>query len=581
MIGLASMPRSIASRVRRGRRSTAMRRRSAGSRSRRLTAQGIPRRGARRSAWRRGRNGGCNERRGRLLVAAFGDAGHAFPAIALARALRRADTRCWSRRGSAGGRRSRREGLGFTAAEEYKIFPPPAPGSADGRRPPMRRVALLPLMEEIRPDVVVSDILTLAPALAAEKAGVPRATLIPHVYPVHEPGMPFFAFGAQPPRTPLGRRGLAGVAAGADERAATGPAGAERDAGGRRAGAGGAVPRRDQRRAGAGGDVPAARVPAALAGAVHVTGPMEFELPVSGRSSCRRATSRWCWWRRARRRIPELRLVRAALEALAEEPVRVVATTNRPRPGALIEAPANAVVVDWLSYSQVMPQAALVVCHGGHGTVARALGAGRAGAVLPGGRGHGGERGAGGVGGRRADRCRGGCWRAASVRWAARRDPRPTRASEARASEIAAWASQQRRRRRGARSWSSSSSARPNRQADHAAWPSSGGGTRTRNPSVNSRMLCQLSYPGPRQPFEPLGRPASSMHCKRDESDIGPHTGLNLTFVGLSPSPSPPSARSARRARRGGAGGPPAGPLPPSAPPRSGPRSASARAAGS
>ena len=25
---------------------------------------------------------------------------------------------------------------------------------------------------------------------------------------------------------------------------------------------------------------------------------------------------------------------------------------------------------------------------------------------------------------------------------------------------------------------------------------SSGGGTRTRNPPVNSRMLCQLSYPG-------------------------------------------------------------------------------------
>jgi len=34
------------------------------------------------------------------------------------------------------------------------------------------------------------------------------------------------------------------------------------------------------------------------------------------------------------------------------------------------------VVVDWLSYSQVMPRASLVVCHGGHGTVARALAAG-------------------------------------------------------------------------------------------------------------------------------------------------------------------------------------------------------------
>ena len=49
-------------------------------------------------------------------------------------------------------------------------------------------------------------------------------------------------------------------------------------------------------------------------------------------------------------------LVRTALEALAEEPVRVVATTNRVKPQAPIEVPANAVLVDWLSYSQLMPQ---------------------------------------------------------------------------------------------------------------------------------------------------------------------------------------------------------------------------------
>ena len=46
------------------------------------------------------------------------------------------------------------------------------------------------------------------------------------------------------------------------------------------------------------------------------------------------------------------------------------------RPEPLPDAPANAVVVEWLSYSQAMAVADLVVCHGGHGTVARALGAG-------------------------------------------------------------------------------------------------------------------------------------------------------------------------------------------------------------
>ena len=75
---------------------------------------------------------------------------------------------------------------------------------------------------------------------------------------------------------------------------------------------------------------------------------------------------------------PDGRLVRVALEALAEEPVRVLATMNR-RDAAerLPEAPPNARVVGWLSYSQTMPEAALVVCHGGHGTVVRALEAGK------------------------------------------------------------------------------------------------------------------------------------------------------------------------------------------------------------
>ena len=45
--------------------------------------------------------------------------------------------------------------------------------------------------------------------------------------------------------------------------------------------------------------------------------------------------------------------------------------------------PANAAVVDWLSYEQVMPAAALVVTTGGHGTVARSLAAGRPVLVWP------------------------------------------------------------------------------------------------------------------------------------------------------------------------------------------------------
>ncbi|HXV53835.1 MAG TPA: glycosyl transferase, partial [Solirubrobacterales bacterium] len=141
---------------------------------------------------------------GRFLVAAFGDPGHAFPAIALARALAARGNEVLVETWEHWREAVEGVGLGFTAAEEYKTFPPPRPGS-DGPSAADAALALLPMLESESYDVVVSDILTLAPALAAERAGLRRATLIPHVYPVHEAGLPFFAIGAMPPRTPVGR----------------------------------------------------------------------------------------------------------------------------------------------------------------------------------------------------------------------------------------------------------------------------------------------------------------------------------------------------------------------------------------
>jgi UDP:flavonoid glycosyltransferase YjiC (YdhE family) len=108
---------------------------------------------------------------------------------------------------------------------------------------------------------------------------------------------------------------------------------------------------------------------------VRVTGPLFFELPEEGVAipegdeplvAVAPSTSQ----------DPECELLRAALEGLAGEPVRVLATTNRHRPERPIEVPRNAVLVDWMLYSQAMPLANAVICHGGHGTVARALAAG-------------------------------------------------------------------------------------------------------------------------------------------------------------------------------------------------------------
>jgi UDP:flavonoid glycosyltransferase YjiC (YdhE family) len=61
---------------------------------------------------------------------------------------------------------------------------------------------------------------------------------------------------------------------------------------------------------------------------------------------------------------------------LAGEPVRVLATTNQRTPAQPVRVPANARLVDWLSYAREMPRCAAVVCHAGHGTLARALSCG-------------------------------------------------------------------------------------------------------------------------------------------------------------------------------------------------------------
>jgi UDP:flavonoid glycosyltransferase YjiC (YdhE family) len=72
---------------------------------------------------------------------------------------------------------------------------------------------------------------------------------------------------------------------------------------------------------------------------------------------------------------PENRLLRAALEGLSNEPVRVLAVASRASPTP-VTAPPNAKIVNWIRYSQAMASCAAVVCHAGHGTIALALASG-------------------------------------------------------------------------------------------------------------------------------------------------------------------------------------------------------------
>jgi len=308
----------------------------------------------------------------RCLVAAFGDPGHVFPALALSRALKARGhevlVETWPQWEEA----VTGCGVAFRSADQYQVFPPPAdgrPGSGQAA------AALLPLLEEFRPDVVVNDVLTTAPALAAEAYGSAWATLVPHIYPVAGPGLPLFSIGARPPRTGAG----AGFWKVADRLVRFGLERGRRDLNRQRGLAG--LPPTDRFHGGTSPDLvlvatyPQLEYPREWPPGVQVTGPMHFELPHPD-IDLPPGDDPLVLVAPSTSQDPDNRLVRSALRALREEPVRVVATTNRIHPDHPIEVPGNAVLVEWLSYSQLMPLAAAVICHGGHGTVARALAAG-------------------------------------------------------------------------------------------------------------------------------------------------------------------------------------------------------------
>jgi UDP:flavonoid glycosyltransferase YjiC (YdhE family) len=116
---------------------------------------------------------------------------------------------------------------------------------------------------------------------------------------------------------------------------------------------------------------------------VHVTGPLfldlphpEAELPLGDDPLVVVAGST--------AQDQELSLVRIALDALEGQSVRVLATLNQKGRNWHAPVPANAEVVDWVSYSQVLPDAAVIVCNGGHGTVVRSLADGVPVLVCPG-----------------------------------------------------------------------------------------------------------------------------------------------------------------------------------------------------
>ena len=265
------------------------------------------------------------------------------------------------------------EGMAFTPAPENQVFPTPEhPMDPYAAAVPLVR-RTLPVVEAVQPDAVVADVLTLAPALAAELAGIRHATLIPHVHPAVAPGLPPYSLGARRPRTPLGRVvwRAAGrlvepsLALGRDQlnaaRARLGLAPVQRLWGGLSA------------ELCLVGTFPHLEYPRSWPSGTTVVGPLLWEPPSAGDPDPPPGDGPVVLVAPSTSQDPGQRLLRSSLQGLAGEPVRVLAATNRRPVGPV---PANARTVDWLSYARTMPRCDVVICHGGHGTVARALACG-------------------------------------------------------------------------------------------------------------------------------------------------------------------------------------------------------------
>lgn len=322
----------------------------------------------------------------RVLLGAFGDPGHAFPMLALgSRLVARGHAvalqtwRRWEDDVAAAG-------MTFLPAPEYDVFPTPDRPIRPYEAAVFAARETVPQVRDFAPDACVSDIITIAPALASELCGVPAATLIPHISPWPAPGLPPYSFGARRPRTRLG----ALLWRGWDPLVDKGLEHGRRDYNDARGRLG--LPPLHGVHTGLSraltlvATLPALEYPRHWPAWMRVTGPLLWEPPgervdpppgdlahpvvLVAPSTAQDA---------------EHRMLRAALEGLAGEAVRVIATFNGREPPWLsgYRLPVNAVLVPWLSYAQTMPACDVAIVNGGHGTLVRALSEGCAVVVCP------------------------------------------------------------------------------------------------------------------------------------------------------------------------------------------------------
>jgi UDP:flavonoid glycosyltransferase YjiC (YdhE family) len=266
--------------------------------------------------------------------------------------------------------------MSFAAAPEYQVFPtrerPLKPYAAAVRASQVTRR----LIRSVDPDVVVADILTSAASLAAQLENRPWVTLVPHVMPMGRPGFPLYALGAVPARTRAGKR----LWRLTRPLLMQGEQQGQRELNGARERVG--LPPLSHVHGGISRELaivatfPQLEYPRSQPEPwMRVTGPLLWEQPF-GAVELPPGSDPLVLVAPSTSQDPEHQLLRAALTGLAGEKVRVLGALNHRTPTRPLPTPDNSRLVDWVSYAQTMPHCQAVVCHAGHGTLARALACG-------------------------------------------------------------------------------------------------------------------------------------------------------------------------------------------------------------
>lgn len=320
-------------------------------------------------------------RQPRILLVTIGEPGHAFPIIAIASKLAaggaEVGVHTWFRW------EDHIVGVGaqFFRAPKFEV-------AGDEQIPDVHQAAALAteqlrhVVEEFRPDVIVGDVLTLASSLTAELCGVPFVTFVPHFWHATGPESVPFGSGWAPAETRIAKGVFRylhkyekmGLEYGRVElnetRAAVGLPALDRVHGALSQDlvVVGTFPQLEPER-----DWPAH---------VKVVGPVMWE-PPSDSVEIPAGDEPLVVVAPSTAQDLDHTMLRSAVDGLRDLPVRVVAAKNGREPAQPLNPGPNTTIVDWAPYSQLFPAADVVLCHGGHGTIMRALTSGAAVVITP------------------------------------------------------------------------------------------------------------------------------------------------------------------------------------------------------